>query len=136
MILMNHKLRHWALILLFVPFWTLSIFAQLNLTLESNFMGCASSSSGFINLSVQGGDGNYSYSWSSGATNQDLTFVTAGVYSVTVIDGAGLQATASSEIIEPSILMIEDISIDFNCIDSALVTLTLDGGSPPYDIQW
>jgi hypothetical protein len=133
---MNHKLRHWALILLFVPFWTLSIFAQLNLTLESNFMGCASSSSGFINLSVQGGDGNYSYSWSNGTTNQDLTFVPAGVYSVTVIDGAGLQSTASSEIIEPSILNIEDISIDFNCIDSALVTLTLDGGSPPYDIQW
>ena len=31
---------------------------------------------------------------------------------------------------------IEDISIDFNCIDYALVTLTLEGGSPPYDIQW
>ena len=61
-------------------------------------MGCASSSSGFINLSVQGGDGNYSYSWSNGATNQDLSFVPAGVYSVTVIDGAGTQDNISGRV--------------------------------------
>ena len=41
---------------------------------------------GSIDLSVSGGISPYSYSWSNGATVQDIDNLTAGVYSVTVTD--------------------------------------------------
>ncbi len=41
---------------------------------------------GAINLTVTGGSGSYSYAWSNGQTTQNATNLTAGSYSVTVVD--------------------------------------------------
>ncbi len=41
-------------------------------------------SNGIIDLSVEGDDGSLTYSWSNGASSQDLTGVAAGPYTVTV----------------------------------------------------
>ena len=42
-----------------------------------------------IALSVAGGNGGYTFAWSNGATTQDLTELSAGVYVVTVTDSLG-----------------------------------------------
>jgi hypothetical protein len=47
---------------------------------------CPSCSDGAIVLTVSGGAGYYIYSWSSGGTNKDLTFILPGNYTVTVTD--------------------------------------------------
>ncbi len=46
-------------------------------------------SNGAINLSVNGGSGPFTYSWSNGATTQDISGLAAGTYSVTVTNSAG-----------------------------------------------
>jgi gliding motility-associated-like protein len=56
---------------------------------------CAQSTNGGINLTVNGGDNVYSYTWSNGATTQDLANLGQGTYSVTVTDGRGITQVCS-----------------------------------------
>ena len=42
-----------------------------------------------VNATISGGDGNFTYSWSNGATTEDLLNVPPGMYTVTVTDGVG-----------------------------------------------
>ena len=57
---------------------------------------CNGGSTGSIDLSVSGGSGSYSYQWSNGATTEDLSALTSGLYTVTVTDlSTGCTATSS-----------------------------------------
>jgi hypothetical protein len=46
-------------------------------------------SNGSINITVSGGTPSYTFHWSNDATTEDLTNVSAGIYSVTVTDANG-----------------------------------------------
>lgn len=56
------------------------------------------SSNGGIYITVHEGTGTYYYSWSDESTNEDLTGVSSGDYSVIVTDGSGCNAVASATI--------------------------------------
>jgi len=56
------------------------------------------STDGGISLSVTGGANSYTYSWSNGATTENLTGVKAGTYTVTVTDNNGCISTMSFSI--------------------------------------
>jgi len=58
-------------------------------------------SDGAIDLSVSGGTSPYTYSWSNGATTQDVSNLTAGGYSVIVTDDNGCTGTDSALVTEP-----------------------------------
>ena len=47
---------------------------------------CFGLTNGAIDLSVAGGSSSYTYSWSNGATTQDLTGLAAGTYTVTITE--------------------------------------------------
>ena len=46
---------------------------------------------GFVDITVNGGTGNYTYVWSNGETSQDLENISAGTYTVTATDETGAQ---------------------------------------------
>lgn len=48
---------------------------------------------GAVNLTVSGGTGGFTYSWSNGATTQNLSGLTAGSYTVTITDANGCEFT-------------------------------------------
>ncbi|MEZ4920928.1 MAG: SprB repeat-containing protein [Saprospiraceae bacterium] len=57
---------------------------------------------GSINISVSGGTPGYTYSWANGFTDQDLFAISAGTYSVTVVDGNGCSTTGSYTVTQGS----------------------------------
>ncbi len=49
---------------------------------------CSNTNGGEINISVAGGTSPYTYLWSNGSTNQDLTGVGVGTFTVTITDSS------------------------------------------------
>ena len=58
---------------------------------------CCGDTSGAIFISVTGGVAPYTYQWSNGATTQDITSLTLGVYTVKVTDAVGCEINSLNE---------------------------------------
>lgn len=95
---------------------------------------------GGINISVSGGSGSYTYSWSNGPTTQDISNVAAGNYSVTVNDGAGCTLVSSSYTVNASSGNFQLVSL--NTIDAVCgnnggsVGVTYSGAQAPITYSW
>ena len=103
-------------------------------------VNCFGENNGSATISVSGGVTPYSYSWSAGgsttATNGSLT---AGNYDVTVTDANSCTKFTSVTITEPSQLLSSLSSqTDVNCNGeyNGEVTVTVSGGTSPYNYAW
>lgn len=54
---------------------------------------CPDACDGIIDIDVDNGTAPYTYSWSTGATTQDISGICAGSYTVTVVDAVGCRET-------------------------------------------
>ncbi|HXH99537.1 MAG TPA: gliding motility-associated C-terminal domain-containing protein, partial [Sphingobacteriaceae bacterium] len=103
-------------------------------------VNCFGSANGSITVTVSGGTGAYTYSWSNGATTEDLTGVTAGNYTLTVIDANGCISTgAAITIAQPAApLAVITTKTDINCFGSTTgsVSYTITGGTAPYTYSY
>lgn len=111
----------------------------LNATVQ-NALDCINASSGAINLVVSGGTPPFTYTWSNGATTEDLNAITNGNYSVVVTDSRGCTKTASYTVSRPLPLsLILDQATQVNCplgIVSNAFEAHVTGGMSPYQINW
>ncbi|MCU0439403.1 MAG: gliding motility-associated C-terminal domain-containing protein, partial [Raineya sp.] len=64
---------------------------------------CNPANSGAVNISITGGQAPYTFTWSNGATTEDLSNLTAGSYTVTVRDFFNCQSVATSFIVGTSV---------------------------------
>ncbi|HEU4717450.1 MAG TPA: T9SS type A sorting domain-containing protein [Bacteroidia bacterium] len=105
----------------------------------SSSVSCNGGSDGGVSLNVSGGTPAYSYSWSTGATTQNVSGLTAGTYSVVITDAGGCHDTLSSiSVTEPTPVMSTASVSDVQCngggnggIDQAP-----GGGTPGYTFMW
>ncbi|MEY3053467.1 MAG: hypothetical protein RLY31_3252 [Bacteroidota bacterium] len=92
---------------------------------------------GSIDLTLQP-SGNYSFSWSNGSTSEDLTNLAPGTYTVTATAGLSCTQTASFTVPDqtqlPGLSATPTPSVCSN--PDGAVTLSIVGGSPPFDILW
>ncbi|MBR10618.1 MAG: hypothetical protein CMP48_23410 [Rickettsiales bacterium] len=102
-------------------------------------INCYGDNTGAIGISVKGGVAPYRYSWSNGATTQDISKLTAGNYSVTVIDANGCIKSASAVVKEPNPFVATIIDQkDVLCYgdESGSIKLNVTGGVQPYVFKW
>src|SRR5204862_227637 len=96
---------------------------------------CFGNCTGSINLTVTGGTTPYSYSWSNGATTEDLSGLAAGTYSVTVTDNNNCTASTSVTITQPAAgLSLSETHVNVLCFGNSTgsINLTVTGGTTPY----
>jgi gliding motility-associated-like protein len=93
---------------------------------------------GDINLTPSGGVAPYSFSWSNGATTEDLNDVLSGNYTVTVTGANGCTATASADLQnnDPTITITPTISANTACSsNNGSISISVSPASN-YTITW
>lgn len=101
-------------------------------------VSCAGGSTGAIDLTVSGGTGVYSFTWSDGITSQSRMGLAEGTYIVQIADANGCRTTASASIIQPQPLRLYDVASPVPCNGGSdgQLTLTAAGGTGPYSFTW
>ena len=92
--------------------------------------------SAFVN--VNGGSGNYSYNWNTGANTQSISGLAAGTYTVDVVDLNSGCTTSCSVVIAGStpIYCIAE-STDANCgLNNGSASVSVSGGTGAYSYSW
>ncbi|RBN50629.1 PKD domain-containing protein [Flavobacterium psychrolimnae] len=106
----------------------------------SNPLNCLDANTGAINLVVTGGAPPFTFSWSNGATTEDLQNLPPENYTVTVTDANGCKKSESWKIIRfeqltPTIEVLNDFDCDTKYVRQTFVG-KVKGGVPPYQLSW
>jgi|GEM_PF-3157512 len=104
-------------------------------------VSCNGGADGSISITTTGGTPPYTYTWSNGATSEDVTGLSAGTYSGTITDANGCILVAGPvNITEPAmpISFILDAMTDVSCNGGAdgSILIATTGGTPPYSFNW
>ena len=76
--------------------------AAVAITDTINTPPCSNLNGGSVKIGITGGTPDYTYLWSDSSTNEDLTGVASGTYSVTVTDFRGCTVTGSYNVPTPT----------------------------------
>ncbi|MFH2096319.1 MAG: choice-of-anchor L domain-containing protein [Bacteroidota bacterium] len=98
---------------------------------------CASCNDGAINLTVSG-PGLYSYSWTGGATSEDLSGLLPGMYSVTVTDSYGCTQEDIWQVFDVTTVLSATWNSGNDTCNAGLgyIELFVTGGSGTYSYLW
>ncbi|PSR04913.1 MAG: hypothetical protein BRD50_02495, partial [Bacteroidetes bacterium SW_11_45_7] len=103
-------------------------------------VSCNGFSDGAIDISVSGGTNPYSYNWSNGSNNQDISNISAGSYSVTITDDNNCSTNINFITVgqppelEASVASTTDASC--NGFSDGSIDLDVTGGTQPYSYNW
>ncbi|MBN1115917.1 MAG: OmpA family protein [Bacteroidales bacterium] len=113
---------------------------ELVVTLSSvENIKCFGDQIGAVDVSVTGGVMPYSYSWSNGATTQDIVKIPAGSYTLQVADANGCMNILTATVEQPQPLVVENTSLSNNRCSGDIagnVTMSVTGGVQPYGFAW
>ncbi len=112
---------------------------DLSATGMVSHISCFGNADGAIALSVTGGTAPYQFVWSNGSGDQDQTALMAGNYQLTITDASGCTFATEFDISEPAeALSATGIATDVSCHGEAsgTITLSVTGGTEPYQYAW
>ncbi|MCC5939586.1 MAG: SprB repeat-containing protein [Lunatimonas sp.] len=111
-------------------------------------ISCFGASDGRIQVLLEGGTGDYTYSWSGpngfSASTPEISTLAPGTYELTITDDNGCAVvTGPIDIVEPTPLELNDTVSDYNgfsisCFggNDGFIALNLVGGTNNYRIVW
>ena len=99
---------------------------------------CNGDGDGALNITAEGGNGNYSYVWSTGDTITHLNNLDAGNYYVTVFDSLDCEIYDTAQVVEPEVLESTIAKTDITCFgdDDGTAVVTATGGNGSYNYSW
>ncbi len=107
---------------------------SLTASIENTLCG---QSVGTISVTVSGGLSPYTYIWSNSSTDQDISALASGAYSLTVNDGNGCSIDSSFTIIDSNKPELELIATNTSCGNSnGSINLNVTAGSGNYSYLW
>lgn len=113
---------------------TATIFSIVNVS-------CHGGSDGAASVGIAGGTGPFTYIWAPfGGSSPTATGLTAGTYTVTVVDANGCHsnATTSPSITEPPVLTVSVMTTPVSCFggSNGSAVANVAGGTAAYTYQW
>jgi len=115
---------------------SISTVGSLTVLASQTSVLCNGDNNGTIDLNVSGGTGNYSYSWSNGASMGSISGLAPATYTYTVSDGQFCQSSGIVTVTEPNILAISYASINEMIGNDGSIDITVTGGVTPYTFDW
>ena len=108
-------------------------------TVSVTHVKCNGGATGIINLKVTGGTFPYTFAWSNGGlVTQNISNLSAGVYTVTVTDNNNCSASKAIIITQPLIMQFSYTQSNVKCFGGSdgSVDVTVVGGVTPYSFLW
>ncbi len=109
---------------------------SIGITTSGN-VSCFGGNNGTATATSSGGTGTLTYSWSpNGGTTLNGTGLSAGTYTVNVIDQNGCTATATVNITQPAVLTVNASGTSGCAGIAATASCTAGGGTTGYNYAW
>lgn len=108
----------------------------------NNQVLCNSGNNGSATLTVSGGSPGYNFTWSTGQTgtgsSSTINNLSAGNYTVTVIDLQDCEKIANFTISQPAVLVVAGLTNNVSCNGdtNGSINVTPVGGTSPYNYSW
>jgi protocatechuate 3,4-dioxygenase beta subunit len=119
---------------------------SITLDLETMNISCNNGNNGAMMSTVSGGKSPYTYEWYNGSSasglffsnNPSVTGLTAGTYTLKVIDANGCFKTKTLTLTQPVVLNVAQTKTDNICFDQSkgMISVKIGGGTPPVGIKW
>ena len=113
--------------------------SALTITSTSGNIACAGSNTGWINTNATGGVAPYSILWNNGQTQNSISNLATGNYSVNYTDAFGCSSQSTFTINSTT----DSIEVDFTTSDvkcfgdsSGTINTIVNGGTAPYTYLW
>ena len=112
------------------------------ITAVSSPVSCLGASNGSIEITITGGTAGYAYSWTGPngftSTDQDITGLEAGTYSIVVTDTNDCTESLDVDVLSPDEIMDDAVVSAVSCFgeDDGSIELTPTGGTPSYTFAW
>jgi gliding motility-associated-like protein len=110
---------------------------SLSATVTSN-VSCFGGNDGAAVASANGGTTPYTYFWTSGGSGTTSTGISAGNFSVMVVDGAGCNAVQAFSITQPTVINATVSTAGVSCFggNNGSASVTSTGGAGSFTYSW
>ena len=111
---------------------------DFSIALSNTSVSTCGANNGTAMVSVTTGVGPFTYNWSTGATNSQISGLPGGTYFVTVTDVNGCQLFGQTDVFEPPLVDVELTATPMVCAgqDDGSVAISLSGGTAPFQYFW
>lgn len=112
---------------------------ELGVISESIFPSCGNTPDGSINITPFGGTAPYTFEWSNAEVTEDINELIGGTYTVTITDNNDCTITETIVLESAEFISIQLDSIKgVRCLgeEDGYLQVSIEGGTPPYDLNW